>query len=60
MQIDPKKSDGLKADDIEGALKNVLAPGFLTNLDVFVSKLDKEKSFTPYGDLIYSFTTSKG
>ncbi|XP_045454646.1 histone acetyltransferase type B catalytic subunit [Melitaea cinxia] len=58
-KIDPKKSDGLKADDIEGALKNVLAPGFLTNLDVFVSKLHKEKSFTPYGDLIYSFTTSK-
>ncbi|XP_026497370.1 histone acetyltransferase type B catalytic subunit [Vanessa tameamea] len=54
--IEPKKSGGLKADDIEGALKNVLAPGYVTNLDVFVSLLEKDKLFTPQGELINSFT----
>ncbi|XP_050354789.1 histone acetyltransferase type B catalytic subunit [Nymphalis io] len=56
--IDPKKSGGLKADDVEGALKNVLAPGYVTNLDVFVSFLEKDKLFTPQGELIHSFTTT--
>ncbi|XP_046972141.1 histone acetyltransferase type B catalytic subunit [Vanessa cardui] len=54
--IEPKKSGGLKADDIEGALKNVLAPGYVTNLDVFISSLEKDKLFTPQGELINSFT----
>ncbi|CAH2095312.1 unnamed protein product [Euphydryas editha] len=58
-KIEPNKSEGLKADDIEGAIKKVLAPGYITNLDVFVSKLHKEKSFTPHGELIYSFTATQ-
>ncbi|CAG9568008.1 unnamed protein product [Danaus chrysippus] len=56
-KIDPKKTGGLKADDIEEALKKVLAPGYVTNLDVFVSMLEKDKSFTPHGKLIHTFST---
>lgn len=46
----------MKADDIEGALKKVLAPGYVTNLDHFVSLLAKDESFVPYGQLIHAFT----
>ncbi|OWR50736.1 histone acetyltransferase type B catalytic subunit [Danaus plexippus] len=56
-KIDPKKTGGLKADDIEEALKKVLAPGYVTNLDVFVSMLEKDKNFTPHGKLIHTFST---
>ncbi|XP_038207490.1 histone acetyltransferase type B catalytic subunit-like [Zerene cesonia] len=54
-KIDPKKSGGLKADDIEGELKKVLAPGYVTNLDQFISNLERDKTFTPYGKLLHSF-----
>ncbi|VVD03728.1 histone acetyltransferase type B catalytic subunit [Leptidea sinapis] len=54
-KIDSKKFGGLKADDIEGEIKKVLAPGYVTNIDQFVSMLKKDKIFTPYGKLIQSF-----
>ncbi|XP_049886158.1 histone acetyltransferase type B catalytic subunit isoform X2 [Pectinophora gossypiella] len=57
-KIEPSKSEGLKADDVEGALKKVLAPGYTTNLDQFVSLLKKDESFTPYGRLLYAFTVT--
>lgn len=46
----------MKADDVESALKKVLAPGYVTNLDHFVSKLDKDGLFTPHGTLLHAFT----
>ncbi|CAF4916101.1 unnamed protein product [Pieris macdunnoughi] len=54
-KIDPKKLAGLKADDIEGEIRKVLAPGYFTNLDEFVSALETDKSFTPHGKLLHSF-----
>lgn len=56
MQIEPSKSEGMKADDVEGALTKVLAPGYVTNLDQFVSMLEKDKTFTPHGKLLHSFS----
>lgn len=50
----------MKADDVEGALKKVLAPGYVTNLDRFVSLLEKDKSFTPHGRLLHAFTVTPG
>ncbi|XP_026761468.1 histone acetyltransferase type B catalytic subunit [Galleria mellonella] len=57
-KIEPSKSDGMRADDVEGALKKVLAPGYVTNLDHFISLLDKDKSFTPHGQLLHAFTVT--
>ncbi|GBP38890.1 Histone acetyltransferase type B catalytic subunit [Eumeta japonica] len=55
-KIEPNKSEGLKADDVEGALQKVLAPGYVTNLDRFISLLEKDKNFLPHGKLENSFT----
>ncbi|CAH0402376.1 unnamed protein product [Chilo suppressalis] len=57
-KIEPSKSEGMKADDVEGALTKVLAPGYVTNLDHFVSMLEKDKSFTPHGRLLHAFTVT--
>lgn len=46
----------MRADDVEQALKRVLAPGYVTNLDHFVSLLALDESFTPYGQLILQFS----
>ncbi|XP_052744341.1 histone acetyltransferase type B catalytic subunit [Bicyclus anynana] len=56
-KIDPKTSGGLKPDDVEGALRKVLAPGYVTNIDEFVSMLKKDKQFKPHGVLVQSFST---
>uniref|UniRef100_A0A2A4K126 Histone acetyltransferase type B catalytic subunit n=1 Tax=Heliothis virescens TaxID=7102 RepID=A0A2A4K126_HELVI len=55
-KIEPNKSEGMKADDVEGALTKVLAPGYVTNLDHFVSILKKDESFTPHGQLLHAFS----
>lgn len=46
----------MKADDVEGALKKVLAPGYVTNLDQFVSLLKKDEAFIPHGKLLHAFS----
>lgn len=55
-KIEPSKYEGMKADDVEGALRKVLAPGYVTNIDYFVSLLKKDDSFIPHGKLLHSFT----
>lgn len=55
-KIEPNKSEGMKPDDVEGALTKVLAPGYVTNLDHFVSILKKDESFVPHGELIHAFS----
>ncbi|XP_041982856.1 histone acetyltransferase type B catalytic subunit [Aricia agestis] len=57
-KLDPAKTGGLKPDDIEGCMKKVLAPGYLKNIDLFVSSLEKDKNFTPCGTLKHSFTVT--
>ncbi|XP_013139700.1 PREDICTED: histone acetyltransferase type B catalytic subunit [Papilio polytes] len=55
-KIEPSKSDGMKADDVEGTLRKVLAPGYVTNLDRFISLLGKDRNFVPHGQLEHAFT----
>ncbi|CAD0204803.1 unnamed protein product [Chrysodeixis includens] len=57
-KIEPNKSEGMKADDVEGALTKVLAPGYVTNLDHFVSILKKDESFVPHGQMLHAFTVT--
>ncbi|XP_004931327.2 histone acetyltransferase type B catalytic subunit [Bombyx mori] len=57
-KIEPSKSEGMKADDVEGALTKVIAPGYITNLDHFVSQLKKDESFTPHGKMLHAFNVT--
>lgn len=55
-RIDEVNRDGLKADDINGSITKLLTSGcYYTNIDEFLSKLDKEKSFRPFGEKIFSW-----
>lgn len=56
-KIDDINKDGQKADDIVSNITKLLTTGcFYTNIDEFLSKLDKEESFQPYGKKIHSWT----
>jgi len=50
----------LQADDVIGEIAQKLQPGFLTNLDDFLATIDKEQSFTPYGQLLSTYTVNSG
>lgn len=55
-RIEDIQSDGLKSDDVNGAISKLLTTGcYYTNIDEFLSKLDKEESFVPFGEKIYSW-----
>nr|CAG4648667.1 EOG090X06NC [Polyphemus pediculus] len=59
-QIDPKQFEGASADDVIGAISLKLQPGFLTNLDEFLVSIDKEQTFRPPGELLFSCSINKG
>lgn len=55
-RIEDIQSDGLKSDDVTGAITKLLTTGcYYTNIDEFLSKLDKEESFVPFGEKIFSW-----
>lgn len=55
-RIDDIQSDGLKGDDISGAVTKLLTTGcYYTNIDEFLAKLDKEESFQPFGEKVNSW-----
>lgn len=55
-RIDDIQNDGLKGDDVVGAISKLLTTGcYYTNIDEFLTKLDKEESFQPYGEQIYAW-----
>lgn len=55
-RIDEIQNDGLKGDDIVGAVSKLLTTGcYYTNIDEFLSKLDKEQSFQPFGEKLFSW-----
>lgn len=55
-KIDDVSTDGLKADDIMGNITKLLTTGcFYTNIDEFLTKLDKEESFQPFDEKIFSW-----
>jgi len=59
-QVDPKKFDGATADDVLGAIGPKLQPGFMTNLDTFITSINKEQSFKPPGKLLSTYTVNQG
>lgn len=55
-RIEDIQNDGLKSDDVSGAITKLLTTGcYYTNIDEFLSKLDKEESFVPFGEKIFSW-----
>lgn len=55
-KIDEVNSDGLKADEITSNISKLLTTGcYYTNIDEFLAKLDKEESFHPFGEKLYSW-----
>lgn len=55
-RIDDIQTDGLKGDDIDGSITKLLTAGcYYTNIDEFLTKLDKEESFEPFGEKVYSW-----
>lgn len=55
-RIEDIQSEGLKSDEVTGAISKLLTTGcYYTNIDEFLSKLDKEESFVPFGEKVYSW-----
>ncbi|XP_055317994.1 histone acetyltransferase type B catalytic subunit [Sitodiplosis mosellana] len=55
-RIEDIQSDGLKSDDVTGDISKLLTTGcYYTNIDEFLKKLDKEESFVPFGEKIFSW-----
>lgn len=43
-----------------GALAKQIPPGFYTNIDEFSAAIAKDAVFKPYGELLHSYTVTKG
>lgn len=49
-------SSCLQPDDIEGKIRGIIPAGFTSNTDDFVSLLEKEANFKPFGTLLHTYT----
>ncbi|XP_031635725.1 histone acetyltransferase type B catalytic subunit [Contarinia nasturtii] len=55
-RIEDIQSNGLKSDDVCNGISKLLTTGcYYTNIDEFLSKLDKEESFVPFGEKMFSW-----
>ncbi|NXR85889.1 HAT1 acetyltransferase, partial [Hypocryptadius cinnamomeus] len=50
------KFDCVEADDVESKIREIIPPGFCTNTDDFVSLLEKEVNFKPFGMLLHTYS----
>lgn len=46
----------LQADDVESKIREIIPPGFCLGTDDFVSLLEKEVNFKPFGPIIHTYT----
>lgn len=46
----------LQPDDVEGKIREIIPAGFTCNTDDFVSLLEKEANFKPFGTLLHTYT----
>lgn len=59
-KVSPQKDDGLKPDDVIGALAKQMPPGYHSNLNDFSAALAKDANFRPFGELLHSYPDTKG
>lgn len=43
-------------DDVEGKIREIVPAGFTCNTDDFISLLEKEANFKPFGTLLHTYT----
>lgn len=48
--------DCVEPDDVEGKIREIIPAGFTCNTDDFVSLLEKEANFKPFGTLLHTYT----
>uniref|UniRef100_A0A3P9NA05 Histone acetyltransferase type B catalytic subunit n=1 Tax=Poecilia reticulata TaxID=8081 RepID=A0A3P9NA05_POERE len=48
--------DCVEADDVEGKIREIIPAGFTSNTDDFISLLEKEANFKPFGTMLHSYT----
>lgn len=41
---------------MESKIREIIPPGFCTNMDDFVSLLEKEVNFKPFGTLLHTYS----
>ncbi|NP_001171746.1 histone acetyltransferase type B catalytic subunit [Saccoglossus kowalevskii] len=58
-KLDPTRLDNIPADDIAKVIIEKLGVHPTDSLDKFRSELSKEDSFTPFGDLLHSYSVHK-
>lgn len=46
----------VQPDDVEGKIREIIPAGFTCNTDDFVSLLEKEANFKPFGTLLHTYT----
>lgn len=46
----------IQPDDVEGKIRGIVPAGFTSNTDDFVSLLEKEANFRPFGTLLHTYT----
>ncbi|CAI9560508.1 unnamed protein product [Staurois parvus] len=49
------KFDGVQADDVENKIREIVPPGFCCGTDDFISLLEKEVNFKPFGTIAHSY-----
>ncbi|CAH2305754.1 histone acetyltransferase type B catalytic subunit [Pelobates cultripes] len=50
------KFDSVQADDVESKIREIIPAGFCTGTDDFVSFLEKEVNFKPFGTILHTYT----
>ncbi|MFT7799535.1 histone acetyltransferase type B catalytic subunit [Arapaima gigas] len=55
-----EKFDCVEPDDVEGKIHEIIPPGFCTNADDFITLLEKEANFKPFGSLLHTYSVHSG
>ncbi|XP_056436306.1 histone acetyltransferase type B catalytic subunit [Gadus chalcogrammus] len=50
-----EKFDCVEADDVEVKIRDIIPAGFSCSTDDFVSRLEKEANFRPFGNLLHTY-----
>ncbi|XP_031415291.1 histone acetyltransferase type B catalytic subunit isoform X2 [Clupea harengus] len=51
-----EKFECVEPDDVEGKIREIIPQGFCGNTDDFISLLEKEANFKPFGNLIHTYS----
>ncbi|XP_030065388.1 histone acetyltransferase type B catalytic subunit isoform X2 [Microcaecilia unicolor] len=51
-----EKFDTVQADDVESKIREIIPPVFCTNMDDFISLLEKEVNFRPFGTILHTYS----